>query len=119
MAASDAASRRWHQQSGVPLFAWASQANGFFSGRFSPDDRSDAAMVRFWYSDDNFKRLDRARELARKKGVSALQIALAYVLCQPFETYALIGPRTISETATSAEALAVELSEEEIKWLAL
>ena len=54
-----------------------------------------------------------------KKGVTSTQIALAYVLCQPFPTYALIGPRTIEETRTSIEALRVSLTPEELRWLNL
>jgi len=30
-------------------------------------------------------------ELAKKKNIAPINIALAYVLCQPFPTFALIG----------------------------
>ena len=39
-----------------------------------------------------------------------IQIALAYVLCQPFPTYPLIGPRLLSEPRTSLPALAIDLT---------
>ena len=102
-----------------PLFAWSSQANGLFTGRFSPDKKTDPDVVRTWYSDDNFKRLDRVKELAKKKGVSTTQIALAYVLCQPMNVFGLIGPQSIEETRTSALALETELSPQEMRWLNL
>jgi aryl-alcohol dehydrogenase-like predicted oxidoreductase len=35
--------------------------------------------------------LDRAEQLARDKGVSLPQLALAYVLSQPLDIYALVG----------------------------
>jgi aryl-alcohol dehydrogenase-like predicted oxidoreductase len=57
--------------------------------------------------------------LAKKKGTTATQIALAYVLCQPFPTFALIGPRTIEEMRTSALGLEVELTQEELRWVNL
>ena len=44
-------------------------------------------------------------------------IALAYVLNQPFPTFPLIGPRTIEETRTSFDALKVQLTPAEVKWL--
>jgi aryl-alcohol dehydrogenase-like predicted oxidoreductase len=119
ISASDARSRAWHEKSQTALFAWSSQANGFFSGRFSPEDRSDSDMVRVWYGDDNFRRMERARELGEKKGVAAFQIAVAYVLGQPFPTFSLIGPRTIEEMRTSAGGLDVSLSPEEMRWLML
>jgi aryl-alcohol dehydrogenase-like predicted oxidoreductase len=76
-------------------------------------------MVRTWYNEANFERLERARELGRRKGVSANAIALAYVLCQPFPTFALIGPYTLEEIRTSCDALGVSLTSEELRWLNL
>ena len=58
-------------------------------------------------------------ELAEKRGVSSINIALAYVLNQPFPTFALIGPRQLSETRTSMPGLHIDLSPAEIKWLNL
>ena len=119
LTATDPASKAWYTEQQLPLFAWSSQANGFFTGRYRPDDQSDARMVRFWYSADNWRRYERARELGRRKGVDATQIAAAYALAQPFPTFALIGPRTIEETRTTALGLAVTLTPEEVAWLNL
>jgi len=118
LSASDAESRAWFTETQMPLFPWSSQARGFFvNGRADPNDRSDEELVRCWYSDDNFRRLERARELAEKRGVLAINIALAYVLHQPFPTFPLIGPRTIDETRIAFAALDVELTPDEVKWL--
>ena len=84
-----------------------------------PDKRTDAELVRCWYSDDNFQRQARVIDLAEKRGVSPINIALAYVLNQPFTTFALIGPRMLSETRTSLPALQVDLTPGELKWLNL
>jgi aryl-alcohol dehydrogenase-like predicted oxidoreductase len=75
--------------------------------------------VRVWFNEANFRRLERAQELAARKGVTATQIALAYVLCQPINMYALMGPRTIEETRTSLMALDVKLTPEELRYLNL
>ena len=120
--ASDAGSRTWYQQSQLPLLAWSSQASGFFTGRFKPEDRDDPSLkdvVRNWYNEGNFQRLTRAKQLAQQKGVGSTQIALAYVLNQPFPVFALIGPHTIEETRTSLEALKVQLTPQEMRWLNL
>ncbi|MBI3923079.1 MAG: aldo/keto reductase [Armatimonadetes bacterium] len=119
IAATDPASRSWYERTQLPLFAWSSQAQGFFTGRFGPEDQSNPEMVRCWYSQDNFQRLNRAQELAREKGVTANQVALAYVLCQPFPTFALVGPRTIEEMRTTALGLQVELAPDELRHLNL
>jgi aryl-alcohol dehydrogenase-like predicted oxidoreductase len=120
LTASDPESRAWFTKTQTPLFAWSSQARGFFLEGFAhPDKRDDAELVRVWYAPDNFERLKRAEELARKKNVRPINIALAYVLNQPFPTFALIGPRKLEETRTSLPALNVELTEQERKWLNL
>ncbi|MGB7158834.1 MAG: aldo/keto reductase [Tepidisphaeraceae bacterium] len=118
--ASDADSRAWFTRTQTPLLSWSSQARGFFlPGRAHPDQRDDAELVRCWYSDDNFQRLARVNELAARRNVLPINIALAYVLSQPFPTFALIGPRQLCETRTSLPALDVELSPGEVKWLNL
>jgi len=119
VAASDPESRRWLKRSQLPLLAWSSQARGFFTPRAGRDRRDDRELVRCWYSDDNFARRDRAVELAQAKGVSPINIAAAYVLHQAFPTFALIGPRQISETADSVGCLGVTLTPKEVAWLNL
>jgi aryl-alcohol dehydrogenase-like predicted oxidoreductase len=110
----------WHRQTRMPLFAWSSQARGFFvPGLASPDKRSNDEIVRCWYSEDNFERQKRCFQLADKMGVQPINIALAYVLEQPFETFALVGPRSIAETVSTFGGLKIELSDEQLRWLNL
>jgi aryl-alcohol dehydrogenase-like predicted oxidoreductase len=98
---------------------WSSQARGFFTGRANPNDHSDAELVRCWYSEDNFRRLERVNAMAKERGVLPINIALAYVLCQSFPTFPLIGPRLLSETRTSIPGLDIQLTPEEVRWLNL
>jgi predicted dehydrogenase/aryl-alcohol dehydrogenase-like predicted oxidoreductase len=120
LSASDPASRAWLLKNKMALMPWSSQARGFFiPGRAHPDKREDKELVMCWYADDNFQRLARVNELAAKRNVPPIVIALAYVLHQPFPTFPLIGPRQISETASSFQALEVELSADEVRWLNL
>jgi len=119
LSARDPEWRAWLTETNTPLMPWSSQAQGFFAGRADPADRSDPNMVRCWYSDDNFRRLQRARELAQKRGLPVAAVALAYVLCQPFPTMPLIGPRRLAETRTSFQALDARLTDEELSWLNL
>ncbi|MCX7934044.1 MAG: aldo/keto reductase [Planctomycetota bacterium] len=117
VSSTDPLSRQWFAQTQTPLFAWSSQARGFFTDRAGRDKRDDPEMVRCWYSEDNFKRKERAEELARRRGVSAINIALAWVLNQPFPTFALIGAKRPSETRSCLAALDIALSAEEVRWL--
>jgi 1-deoxyxylulose-5-phosphate synthase len=110
-------SERWYTEHHFPLLAWSALAQGFFSGRYRPDDRTDEKMVRVWYGEDNFARLARAAELAERKDVSPSAIDLAYVLHQPFPSFALFGPYSVDEVNDSMSALQVTLTPEEVAWL--
>lgn len=118
ISSSDAKSREWFTRTQIPLLSWSSQARGFFV-RGNPEDTSDSELTRVWYSEDNFIRVQRARVLAEEMGVSPINIAAAYALCQPFPVFALIGPRMLSETRTSLPALSITLSTKQLKWLNL
>lgn len=109
----------WHENTQMPLLSWSSLARGFFTGRFSPDVKDDPDMVRVFYSDGNWERLRRAQVLAQEKGMTVIQIALAYVLNQPFPTCALIGARNADELRSCLEGMSIKLTREELDWLDL
>ncbi|HEY6890147.1 MAG TPA: aldo/keto reductase [Solirubrobacter sp.] len=116
---TDAASKQWLTEAQIPLLPWSSQARGFFARPAKPEDRSDADLVRCYYSDENFERLRRAEQLGSERGVPATAIALAFVLSQSFPTFPLFGPRSIAETRSSVQGLGVELTEAQVAWLDL
>lgn len=116
---ADADTLAWHEEHQLPLLSWSSLARGFFTGRYSPEVRDDADLVRVFYSDANWERLRRAEQLAKEKGVTTIQIALAYVLNQPFPTCALIGARNPEELRSCEEGARIKLSPEETAWLDL
>jgi predicted dehydrogenase/aryl-alcohol dehydrogenase-like predicted oxidoreductase len=116
----DAADRAWLKKTQMALLPWSSQARGFFvPERAHPDKKDDRSLVESWYSDDNFKRQARAIEVAKKYGAEPIVVALAWVLCQPFPTFPLIGPRTVQETRSSLAALDLQLTKKEMKYLNL
>ncbi len=118
IALSDEAGRKWLKKTQMPLLPWSSQARGFFTERATLDTK-DHSLKNSWYSEDNWQRRERAVQLAEELGVQPIQVALAYVLCQPFPTFPLIGPRTLEETRSSLGALAIELTPKQVKWLNL
>lgn len=107
----------------MPLFTWSSLAGGFFSGRFTRDNLHsfegylDRLCVETYCHEENFERLDRARGLADEKGLSVPQIALAYVLDQPLELFALVGCNTGEQFRANVAAGEVRLTPEELAWL--
>lgn len=117
IAASDDTWKTWLKETQLVNFAWSSQGRGFFTDRAGRDKLTDPEIANTWYSPKNFERRDRAYELATKMGVSPTQIALAYVLAQPFPVVPLIGPRRLIELEDSLHALAITLTPADVKWL--
>lgn len=109
--------REWYLRTQMPLFAWSSQARGFFSGRFTPESTEDETIARVYSSADNWGRLRRAEQLGRERGFSAIQVALAWVLHQPFPVFALVGPANLEELRSCVGALDLELTPAEVEWL--
>lgn len=121
-----AAARVWYAQTQMPLLAWSPLASGFFSGRFRRDNLHtfgerewDRVCVRTYASEANFQRLDRAGILAAEKGLSAAQVALAYVLNQPMNVFAAVGPSSSEKFMANVEASEVRLTPQEMAWLDL
>ena len=93
-----------------------------FSGRITREnceEVADGACRKAYCHEVNFRRLDRATELAGKKGVSVAQIAMAYILSQPLNVFAIVGAANRDECEANAAALDIRLSEEELAWLDL
>ena len=120
---SGTAARAWYGRENTPLLTWSSLAGGFFSGRFRRDNLDsftsylDKLCVSSYCYEANFKRLERAEQLAADKGVSLPQVALAYVTSQPLDIYALVGCNSGMEFAANLAALSLNLSEAERVWL--
>lgn len=121
-----AKARMWYRQTQMPLLIWSPLASGFFSGRFQRDNLHefgerewDAVVVRTYASEANFQRLDRAGILAEEKGLTAAQVALAYVMNQPMNVFVEIGPRRGENFKSSVETSEVQLTPQEMDWLDL
>lgn len=119
------AARAWYAEHHMPLFTWSSLAGGFFSGRLRRDNLNtfeeylDKLAVHSYAGEENFRRLDRAQQLGEEKGLTIPQVAMAYVMSQPLDIYALVGCRTPEEFAANAAAADIRLTPEECAWLDL
>ena len=71
-----------------------------------------------YYQDSDFAVVDRVSEIARKRGVSNMQVALAWVLAQPGITSPIIGASKMPHLEEAVAALELKLDESELKALA-
>ena len=119
--------RKWYEKTQIPVFAYSSLGRGFFSGRITRENFEaqkkkntiDGACLRAYCHEQNFKRLDRVQILAKEKGMTIPQIAMAYIMNQPLNVFALVGAANRDEFKANAEACELKLSPEEIEWLDL
>lgn len=100
--------------------SWSSQARGYFlpeelRNRLPEDTRPETCFG----SEANAERRRRAEKLANERGVSAHNIAAAWVLSQSFPSFALVGPRNVAEIDSTLPGLGVSLSLAEVAWLNL
>ena len=122
---TDDPERPWYEKTRYPLLAWSSLARGFFSGKFTRDnldtftDPQSLISIRCYAREDNFVRLDRARQLAGEKGKTVPQIALAYIFRQPIDCFAITGTLNMTHFRENVEALETGLTDKEASWLDL
>ncbi len=108
------------REEGVVHLSWSSQARGYFLEQALRNRLPAATAPETCFgSDANAERRRRAETLAAEHGVSAHNIAMAWVLAQPFASFALVGPRTAGEIVTTLPALTVDLDAETVAWLNL
>ena len=119
--------RRFYAHSDLAVFPWSSLAGGFFSDRFHRDNLESFAKddyfaqlcIRCYCYEQNFQRLDRARELGAQKGVSVAQVALAFVMNQPMNIFALISCADRAQFGANVAALDLKLTPQELAYLDL
>ena len=118
------ADRRWYKGNAIWLLAYSSLAMGFFSRSRPYADGSGAGVGesgrfgdRVFLHAGNLARLERARAMAERRGVSPGQIALAWVLGFDRRVLAIVGARNAASYVDATRACDVALSESDRAWL--
>ena len=122
--AMDDTALQWHVENHFPVIPYTSQATGYFSERnvvwLRGGFEGSAPLGGPKYDSPlNRQRLRQAASIAEKRGVTANQIALAFLLNQPMPVYPIIGtakPHRIPEIVKAAN---IKLSKEELDQLIL
>ena len=106
---------------GIGFVAYSPLGRGFLSGRFkSPDelDQSDFRRYGPRFTGENLARNQqlaaKVEELARAKGVTPAQLALAWVLAQGDDIVPIPGTKRRSYLEQNAAAADIELTEDEL-----
>jgi len=109
---------------GIGLIPWSPLARGFLGGnrkRGSQDattrEKTDPFAQSMYYQEQDYQVADRVAELAKTRGVTPPQIALAWILNQPGITAPIIGATKMNHLEEAIAAVDVKLSDDERKRL--
>jgi len=108
----------FHKRTQMAVIPYTAQAKGFFS----KVERSGSAGLsegdrKIYFNDVNSRRLLRVQELAKKYAVSVNDIALNYLISQPFTTIPVVGCKTVEQLKSSLKAVDVILTSDEVAYL--
>ena len=105
---------------GIATIPWAPLCGGLLTGKYKRDDQSAAG--RWQGGKDNFDRkvtpaafdvIEGVVALAREKGCTPSQLALAWLSAQPGVTAPIIGPRTLEQALDNLGSASVTISDED------
>jgi 1-deoxyxylulose-5-phosphate synthase len=105
---------------GIGVIPWSPLARGFLAGNRRAADHgettraaTDTIAHKLYYTDSDFRIVDRVSALAARRGVSNAQIALAWVLRQPGVTAPIVGASKMPQLDEAIAALDISLTAEE------
>lgn len=111
---------------GVGILVWSPLAGGFLSGKYRRDTDTPPEGSRWATTGSEFPPFDRergwrilevVREIAGARGLTASQVALAWLLARPGVTSVILGARRREQLAEDLEAAEVVLEPDELKRL--
>jgi len=113
------------REEGIAVIPWSPLARGFVMGNRRREDRGDTVRAKtddyaqqLYFHDSDFDVVDRISEVARRRGISNAQVALAWLLHQPGVTAPIIGASKMPHLEDAVKALDVKLDEAELQTLA-
>jgi aryl-alcohol dehydrogenase-like predicted oxidoreductase len=106
---------------GLGVLVWSPLAGGLLSGKYRRDARPEGGSRQLtdWneppvYDQDKlYDTVDALVAIGEQRGVSAAQVALAYLLGKPAVTSLVIGARTAEQLTDNLAAADLKLSDEE------
>ena len=107
---------------GIGLIPWSPMARGFFAGNRKRGGggetsraNSDPFANGLYFREEDFTVAERAADIAKERGVTASQIALAWVLNKPYISSPIIGATKMDHLDQAIAALDIKLSDDEVK----
>lgn len=111
------------QDQGMALFSWCPLAAGLLTGKFTRDKRPSEGARRLIFdfppvdAEHGYRVVDALVEVAARRGVTAAQMALAWLYHQPAVTAAIVGVRSVAQLRENLQSIEVTLASEDLQQL--
>jgi len=111
------------RQEGVGVIPWSPLARGFLTGNRRPVDHGDTVRAKTddiaheYYGESDFAIADRAADLAKRRGVTPAQVALAWLLTKPGVTSPIVGASKLPQLDEAVAAIELRLDASEMTFL--
>jgi aryl-alcohol dehydrogenase-like predicted oxidoreductase len=112
------------REEGIGVIPWSPLARGFLAGNRRQADRGDTVRAKtdefahqMYYAASDFTIADRAAELAKRRGVTPAQIALAWLLAKPGVTAPIVGASKLPQLEEAVAAVDLRLEAGEMAFL--
>ena len=109
---------------GVGLIPWSPLARGFFAGDRKRGGGGETIRANtdpfgnsLYFRDEDFTVAECVAAVAKERGVTGSQIALAWILSKPYVVSPIIGATKMDHLEQAIAALELKLSDEEVKKL--
>lgn len=104
------------RQEGIGVIPWSPLARGFFAGNRMKNGEGETVRAKLdnyarkmYFSEQDFKILERVQKLAQEKKVKPIQIALSWLVSQPGITSPIVGVRSVSQLTELIASLDISL----------
>ncbi len=98
---------QWHEQSQLPIVPYSPTANGFFA-------TGGEAGKQLYGTSRGKARLAVAQEVAQELGATPNQIAIAWLLHQPFPVFPILGTVSMEHLQDAVAATGISLSDKQM-----
>jgi len=112
------------EEEGLGVIPWSPLARGILAGNRSPDSEPTTTrgatdgLDKLWYGHpSDWKVVDALKEVAKGRGLSPAQIALAWIASRPVVTAPILGATKLEHLDAAVSALDIKLTQEEAERL--
>jgi len=112
------------REEGIGVIPWSPLARGFLAGNRRQADRGDTVRAKtdefahqMYYAASDFTIAGRAAELAKRRGVTPAQIALAWLLAKPGVTAPIVGASKLPQLEEAVAAVDLRLEAGDMAFL--